>query len=58
LDKSKTQEENGGASRRHSLLGFSVLIHLATAIVSGNLSYRVRYSHLRRASHAANGGKW
>ncbi len=27
-----TQEENGGAKRRYSLLGFYVLIHLATAI--------------------------
>jgi hypothetical protein len=31
-EKNKPQEENGGATPRHSLLGFYVLIHLAIAI--------------------------
>ncbi|MFN9817929.1 MAG: hypothetical protein ACK56Y_07915, partial [Pseudanabaena sp.] len=43
---SKTQEENGGAKRRQSLLGFFVLIHLATAI-SGNPILFVRLNGLR-----------
>jgi hypothetical protein len=32
----KTQEENGGAKRRHSLLGFYVLIRLETDVVIHN----------------------
>ncbi|GBO55723.1 hypothetical protein APA_3874 [Pseudanabaena sp. lw0831] len=48
LGQIKTQELIGGASRRQSILGFYVLVHLATAIVCKNCCFSDRAHHQKK----------